>query len=325
MEIAKNLVLGATGGIGRAVVKALLEKDEVPVILVRDKAKAEKYFGEYKDIEIITGDASNVDDVQKAALGCKSLFYCLNIPYPQWEEKAIPLLKTSLSVAMKSSLRFVFPGNVYIYGHAEENPVHEDHLKYPHTKKGGIRKKMEDILFENGERGKLEYTIVRMPDFYGPYVVNGLSEKVYTNALEGKKMQWIGAANVLIEYIFIEDAGKAMVIAGLSEEGKNQEFNVPAYEPVTSEKYLSTISRIAGKGSKFSFLNSDLVFTILGLFNPLIKEVKEMLYLKREELILDGSKFRKTFGYLPSTPLEDGIKKTLLWAKRFYSEEEERE
>jgi nucleoside-diphosphate-sugar epimerase len=61
-----------------------------------------------------------------------------------------------------------------------------------------------------------------------------------------------------------------------------------------------------------------LIFTLFGLFNKVIKEVYEMLYLKREELILDGTKFKNTFGFLPSTTYEEGVKKTFEWVKTFY-------
>jgi len=43
-----------------------------------------------------------------------------------------------------------------------------------------------------------------------------------------------------------------------------------------------------------------------------------MLYLKREELILDGTKFKNTFGFLPGTTYDEGVKKTFEWVKAFY-------
>lgn len=318
MNKDKCLVIGATGGIGRSAVKALVENGNHVRAFVRNKHKAEKYFFGLNNVEIFEGDATKPADLSKAIKGCSTLFYCANTLYTEWIEKARPLLKVSLDAALNAKARFVFPGNVYLYGHAQYNPVDEKHPHTAHTVKGKIRVEMEETIKQYSSEKGLQFTIVRFPDYYGPFVVNGFSEKAYQNALAGKSIQWIGAKLVPLEYIFIEDAGKCIATAGLSEQGINQEFNVPATSPITNNNYLGLISKVGGANSKLQILNSNLIFSIMGFFNKLIKEVVEMLYLKREELILDGTKFKNTFGFLPNTSYEEGVKKTFEWVKSFY-------
>ncbi len=318
MEKKRHLVVGATGGIGRSTVKALLEKDIPVTVLVRNEDKAKKYFAEFDDIKILKGDANNKNDILGGLSDASHLYYCTNIPYRNWEEKALTLLKVSLSAATEAKVKFVLPGNVYVYGHAENNPVNEKHPWNPHTKKGKIRVVMENEIHKAAEKNGLVYTVVRFPDFYGPYVINGFSEKIFTNAIKGKRLQWIGDKYTETEYIFIEDAGKAMVSAALSEKSNNEEFNVPAYKPITTMDFLNLVSKKGGNSSMLSVINSDLIFTLMGLFNPVVREVKEMLYLKREKLVLDGSKYLDAFGEIPSTPYEEGIEKTFEWAKKFF-------
>jgi nucleoside-diphosphate-sugar epimerase len=55
------------------------------------------------------------------------------------------------------------------------------------------------------------------------------------------------------------------------------------------------------------------MIALAGISNPLVREFYEMLYLKRERMILDGTKFRSKFRGIPATPYKDGIKKTLDW------------
>ena len=236
--MSKSLVIGATGGIGRSTVKALSEKNIYVNILARSKSKAEKYFHDIKNITIIEGDAGNPSDLKEAIKDCSTLYYCLNIPYDKWEHLAVKLLTFSLNAAVDVKARFVLAGNVYNYGHAQYNPVDEKHPKSAHTKKGKIRNEMENLIKIYSKEKDLNYTIVRMPDFYGPFVINGFSEKVFQNALKGKTLQWIGDKNIPIEYIFIEDGGKAMVTAGESEKGINKEFNIPAVHPTTTKTFL---------------------------------------------------------------------------------------
>jgi hypothetical protein len=52
---------------------------------------------------------------------------------------------------------------------------------------------------------------------------------------------------------------------------------------------------------------------------PVLKELVEMLYLKREKLILNGEKFASMIGPLPATDYQSGIRKTMSWVKAYYS------
>ena len=129
------LVLGATGGIGRAVVKQLVEINKSVTVLSRSKEKAEKYFSEFPNVKVVFGDASNYDDVTNASQNCTALFYCVNTPYDQWTNTVRTLLKVSIDACVKNNVKLIFPGNVYSYGYAQYNRVDEMHPKFPHTKK----------------------------------------------------------------------------------------------------------------------------------------------------------------------------------------------
>lgn len=314
-----HLILGFTGGIGRAVASSLNKRDIFMKAMVRDAIKAEKYTDGIQNIDIIEGDASKPEDLDKAFKGVDYVYYCINVPYNLWEEKALRLLKACVDAAIKHNTKLIFPGNVYVYGNAKYNPIDEKHPHAAHTKKGQIRMEMEEMLVLAKQDDGLNYTIIRMPDFYGPYVINGFSEQLYSNAIKGKTMRWVGKLDIELELIFIEDGGEAMVMAALSEKSDGEVFNIPGISITTSRSYLQEIVNQAGSRSKFSTMDSDLLFKMVGLFNPVVKELVEMLYLKREKLILDGQKFIDTIGPLPTRKYSDGIKKTLTWTKNFYN------
>lgn len=314
----KHLIIGFTGGIGRATAKALIENGESVVALVRNLQKAEKYAQGLSGIELIQGDAANLSDIEKALENCSTLFYCANVPYPNWQSEARELLSVSITAAINKKAKLVFPGNVYVFGKAQQSLVNEGHPHAALTKKGKIRIEMEQMLVRANKESGLRYSIVRMPDFYGPFVINGFYDKIFQNALRGKKLQWFGGLNVPIELIYIEDGGEAMALAGLSSKGDGMQFNVPGYSETTAKKFLKEISKQAGKHSKISSINIEFFVALAGLFNPMAKEFKEMMYLKRERLIMTGELFRTTFDTLPATPYEEGIRKTLEWTKNFF-------
>ena len=314
-----HLILGFTGGIGRAVALAL-SKREIPTrVLVRNPQKATKYSKGLKNLDIIAGDASKPEDLKVAFQGVDVVYYCVNVPYHQWEKHALQLLKYCVDAAVEHKVKLIFPGNVYVYGNAKYNPVDEKHPHGAHTKKGQIRMEMEEMLALAKKDEGLDYSIIRMPDFYGPFVINTFSEQLYINALKGKTLRWIGKLDAEIELIFIEDGGEAMVMSAVNEKSNGQIFNIPGYEITTARKYLGEIINQAGTKASITTLNADIMYKIAGLFSPVIKEVHEMLYLKREKLILNGAKFNQLIGPLQETDYTTGIKKTLDWVKEFYA------
>jgi nucleoside-diphosphate-sugar epimerase len=157
-----------------------------------------------------------------------------------------------------------------------------------------------------------------MPDFYGPFVINSFYEKFFINALKGKPLQWFGDLDAPIEFIFIDDGGKAMVAAGNSEKSIGESFNVPGYKETTAREFLNEIARQGNAGSKVKAINSEFVVGLAGIISDMAREFKEMMYLKQEKLVLDGTKFKNTFGELPATPYEEGIMKTLNWTKNYF-------
>jgi nucleoside-diphosphate-sugar epimerase len=316
--MSKNLIVGFTGGIGRATAQSLLNRGEKVIALVRDLNKAERYAAELQGIELRQGDASRLQDVLSASENCSRLFYCANVPYPMWHTHTRELLKISIEAAVKNKLKFIFPGNVYVYGHPQQSLINEGHPHAANTKKGQIRIDMENMLFNTSRESDFTYAIVRFPDFYGPFVINGYYDQIFLNALKGKKINWIGSLKVPQEFIFIEDAGESMVIAGLSGKSNNMMFNVPGFSETTAREFLNEIVKQSGKKSKVSSINIPFLISIAGVFDKLIYEFSEMFYLKRERLILNGALFRSTFGTLPATPYAEGIKKTLLWTREFF-------
>lgn len=306
-----QIVLGATGSIGHWVVEKLLDRKNQVRVMVRTPAKL-KQFSNMEQVEVVEGDAANINDVKKAATGADSIYYCVNAPYPEWKSKVIPMLQNTITAAKENKTKMVFPGNVYVYGHALSDFVREDHPFAAHTQKGRIRVQMEQMLNDAWKSEKVPYTIVRFPDFYGPFVVNELYAPIFRNALQGRTMTWYGRLDVPFEFAYIEDAAEALVMAGLDSGTNGESYNVPGVEVTTPRQWLQLVGSAAGTKAKIRTVPKFMI-TLAGISNPLVREFYEMLYLKRERMILDGTKFRSKFGRIPATPYKDGIKKTLDW------------
>ena len=306
------LVLGATGGLGHWTVLKLVERGEPVRVLVRDPERFRKSWPEAKGVEVVAGDALAAEDVRRAAKDTTAIFHCVNVPYPEWAAKAFPMLANTISAAQAAGARVVFPGNVYVFGHARADFVREDHPMEPHTRKGRLRLQMERRLDDLHHSQGLAFTIVRMPDFYGPFVVNRIYAEVFRNALRGRALSWYGDLDVPSEFLFIANGGEAMVRAGTDPSSDGETYHVPGAGVTTPREFLGLVAQAAGSMSYPRAVPGWLV-TLVGIANPEAREFREMMYLKRERFILDGSKFRQKFGVVASTPYAAGVRETLDW------------
>ena len=313
-----QVVIGATGGVGHWVVEKLLDRSYQVRIMARTPGKL-KQFSSMDRVEIVQGDAANMSDVKKAAIGADSVYYCVNVPYPEWNSKVIPMFRNAITAVSENKAKIVFPGNVYVYGHARSDLVKEDHPFAAHTRKGKIRIQMEQMLDDAWKTENIPYTIVRFPDFYGPFVINDLYAPIFRNALQGRPMTWYGKLDVPFEFAYIEDAAEALVMAGLDSGTNGESYNVPGVEVTTPRHWLQLVASTAGTNAKIRTI-PKFVIGVAGIFNPLAKEFYEMVYLRTERMILDGTKFRSKFGRIPATPYRDGIKKTLDWFRETLTE-----
>jgi nucleoside-diphosphate-sugar epimerase len=307
-----NLVLGVTGGIGHWTAVKLIEHGQPVRVLVRDAEKFRKSWPDARTVDVVVGDVQVPEDVARAAKDTTAIFHCVNVPYSEWAAKAFPMLTNTISAAQKSGARVVLPGNVYVFGHAHAEFVREKHPTEPHTRKGRLRLQMEQRLGELHRTQGLAFTIVRMPDFYGPFVVNRLYSDIFRGAIQGRSMPWYGNLDIPFEFLFVPDGGDAMVRAGLDGGSNGETYHVPGAGVITPREFLNLVAQTAASKSRPRAVPGWLV-ALAGIGNPEARELREMLYLRRERFILDGTKFHEKFGTVPATPYSTGVRTTLDW------------
>lgn len=310
------LVLGATGSLGSAIVNELTSTGKPVRALVRNPAKAGRVFANPSKVELVEGSVEDPQTLQKAFNDVELFYNCINPPnYQQWSR--LPEVHGRIiDAARKARTRMVFPGNVYIYGHAQTGLVGEDHPRNPCSRKGRIRLQLEEMFIARSREGEVPGVIVRFPDYYGPDLASSLVGGIFTSALKNKTARWYGRLDVMHEFIFIADAAKAMVMAGERPDAVGQDFNVPGPEPIRIRDWIGLVYKQAGFEPKMTGTGRTFV-RLAGLFSSLAREFAEMQYLTEEPLILDGTKFSNFFGTkYPVRSYEDGIRETLTWMRK---------
>ncbi len=312
------LILGATGSIGYAVATNLLARQWPVTILVRNRAKAEKLFPHAPTLTIVEGDVQDVPLLNHLAAGKQFIFHGINYPYNQWFGNMDTATQKIIDAASKNEdTTIIFPGNVYNFGNTKD-PIREDSVAQPCTRKGQLRVAIETMLDQAAEAGKCRVMNVRLPDFWGPNVLNDGVRPVFENALTGKALPWLLNADIPHQSVYTNDA--AELIARLMERNwkateKQNPYEVWHYGGTTVpsiRSWFGQISELTGNPLKMQ-VYSRFIIGFLGLFMPVLREVKEMSYLYENTIVLDDKKLRTLFPDFRPTPMKQALTDTLTW------------
>ncbi|RYM06641.1 NAD-dependent epimerase/dehydratase family protein [Sporolactobacillus sp. THM7-7] len=302
----KALVLGASGGMGYAIVKELSNRGITVRAFARTQSKLEHLFHDDPRVSIFAGDLFRIDDLSAAASDVDIIFQSANLPYPEWEEKWGQLITNVVSATKKQEAKLAVVDNIYAYGRNPGRKVSETTPKRPHTKKGKIRLESEKIIKESGVKA----LIAHFPDFYGPNAKSSLFYYTLKNVVKNKNTIYIGNPKIARESIFTPDGAKAIVNLALNDEAYDQEWTIPASGVVTGEEVIAMIRKLTQYQKHVTTITKNMI-RFLGLFNPMMREVVEMYYLNEDTVVLSGEKYEKHFGPVPVTPYKEGLRQTI--------------
>jgi nucleoside-diphosphate-sugar epimerase len=112
-------------------------------------------------------------------------------------------------------------------------------------------------------------------------------------------------------YTYAPDIGRGLVVLGEHEEALGQVWHLPSPATLTTRQFVETIFEEAGKPARIQAA-PKIVLRVMGLFNPGMREMIEMLYEFEEPFVVDDSKFEQAFGE-QATPLKEAIGETVRW------------
>ena len=318
------LVTGATGAIGSAVTRYLYRRGNSVRVFVRSEQKFRNVFSEEtsayseRPIEIFTGDILQKEQLQPAMQNVSAIFHCSNFPLTMFDRN-LTAAQNVLELATQQEAHVVYPGNVWVYGKPQCIPITEEHPKQPCSKLGELKLRIDDMCLEYFHKYRLPVTILYLPDFYGPFVLNPWMKSLYEAAYSGKPMNMMGNIHKQHEFIYIDDAARAMCSVVLHEEAYGQCYNVPGFCNMTSQTFSTYLYEAAGTTGSIR-LAPPWLLRVMGIFSNTLGMFLEMRYLFEEEVLLDGSKLEETVGYLPEIDNRTGTQRTMYWFKKMRTE-----
>ena len=298
-------IFGAAGAIGPVAAQELAARGHRVRLVGRNAARLPKVAG----AESFAADLMDADSARAAAEGMDAILYAVGVPYDRFELHP-PMMRTTIAAARAAGVgRLIHISNVYVYGLPQSATVAETQPLEPHTRKGRFRKEQEYLVTAAHDPGGLRTLILRPCDFYGPTATNSAPAFALDAALAGKAADVLAPDTKPHEYVYVPDLGP--IIADLFErpEAFGTAYNVAGSGTITTRDFIERLLRAAGRPVKIRTAGTGML-RVLGLFNPLMRELVEMNYLQSDPVMLDESKLRAVLPGLRKTPYDDGIAAT---------------
>jgi nucleoside-diphosphate-sugar epimerase len=181
-------------------------------------------------------------------------------------------MQSVIKACKKHGSKLVFFDNVYMYAKSAISHMTEDSPIDPPSKKGKVRKQLQQMIMNEVAAGKLTALIARSADFYGPDTDKSvLAETAAKNLLKGKKAQAFGDIDKIHTYTFTPDAGKATALLGNTADAYNQVWHLPTTkEKLTTRQWIELIAKEITTEPKIQKVPKWML-RLLGIFNPVIK------------------------------------------------------
>jgi len=303
-----HTILGANGTIATELIP-VLQSNARQIRLVARNPKP------VSGAETFQADVLNREQVFQAVKGSEVVYLLVGLEYNRriWKAGWPVIMQNTIDACKAAGAKLIFFDNVYMYGKVN-GPMTESTPFHPTSVKGFIRAGLDDMLIREMNTGDLKAIIAKAADFYGPRAtktsVAGIL--VFDKMKKGKTAQWFSSAVQPHSYTYTPDAAKALYMLAMEETAYGQSWHLPTAKPaLTGKEFVAIAAKYMKAKNKVQVLPTWLV-KFIGLFNPVMKELGEMLYQTEFPYFFDSSKFEKAFQFRP-TGYEEGIRQTAEW------------
>lgn len=306
------LMLGATGGVGGAVTRAMLARGWRVVALVRDPARAAAAWGASVAPDWRAGDAMARADVVRAAQGTDVIVHAVNPPgYRKWDRLVLPMLDNTLAAARDAGARIVLPGTVYNYDPTHAAVIDEATPQQPRGRKGAIRVEMERRLVEAAP--EVRSLVVRAGDFFGP----GAGQSWFAQALAKPPLMRIvnpGTPGVGHAWAYLPDLAETVLrLLELPPDRLRpcERLQFPGHYDADGAGMVDAIRRASGRPDLPEGRFPWMTMRALSPFGGFPREVLEVRPFWTFPVRLDGRRLSALIGDPPLTPLNRAVAASL--------------
>ncbi|MEV4063862.1 NAD-dependent epimerase/dehydratase family protein [Nonomuraea dietziae] len=301
--MGKHIVVGA-GQVGPHVARRLIAQGHEVVVVTRSGSGPEEATRIAADVT----DHARMIEISK---GADAIYNCVNPQYHRWLTDWPPMAASFMAAAEASGAVLVALGNLYPYGPVR-GPMTEDLPLASTNPKAQVRAKMWNDMRAAHDAGRIRAVEIRGSDYFGPGTTDQsyLGDRFIVPLKAGKTVPLIWPADIPHSWTYLPDVAEALVVAAGDERAWGRPWHVPTTEPQTFRQLGERMAAILGRPAPRLMQLPWPLMRAVGLFNPMIGELRHTRYQFVAPYELDSSAFTATFGVKP-TPLDQALRTTL--------------
>jgi nucleoside-diphosphate-sugar epimerase len=310
-------ITGASGFIGRALYERYLADghEVLGCDLVADPERS-----------IVAGNVAEPGPWQERAAGCELMIHTAATvsfrrerPEAIWRSNVLGTANAVAAAERGSVGRFVQFSSVTVFGFEfpdgvdERYPVHNTYLPYPDSKIAG-----EQVVMQAQLEGRVEATIVRPGDVYGPR--SRAWAVIPAHLIRARRFTLPGAGRGIHSPVYVDDLVDGVVLAGASAAAAGQVFTLSQGVGVPYRDFFAPYAELVGRRlitlpTRVAIAGAAVAERVARLA-PGDNEVNtaSARYLLRTGTY-SITKARSVLGWEPRVGIESGLARTIAWLR----------
>lgn len=312
------LVTGASGFVGKVLVKKLIDKGNNVSCLVHNKRPKE-----LDGCKLFYGNINNKKIIEKATKNQEIVFHLVGIgnvstisrkDYLLYRKINVHGTKILLDACLKNKVKKI----IYLSSTAAMGPqkgiINENSICKPETAYQKSKFESEELIKQYVKQHNLNIVILRPSMIYGPsskhlLIIHKLIKKGFVPLINGAK--------AIIPLVYVDDVADAAILA--SKYGKKGSVYIITNDEKNKLKEIVVcIKKITGKKALLINIPKSIIKPLIFIIENISKILKitPQFTVKRVESmttsrVFDITKARKELKWSPKINMEEGIKNTL--------------
>ena len=303
--MARVLVLGANGRLGRAAVLAFASAGWQVTAQLRRAPRAHLPAA----VRLVQCDALDIATLTAAGAGVDVMVNALNPDYTQWATLLPPITAATVELAVATGATLMLPGNVYNFGNRLPAVLSEDTPFAATHPKAAQRIAVETALVQAARERGVRSIVIRAGDFLGD--TGTWLDLAMAKGLAKGRFTQMGPTDLPHAWAWLPDLAQVFVLVAerramlaphavlhfedltLTGAQLQQAFEAALGQPLKTKAFPWPLLRLATP------------------FSPMLRALFEMRYLWQRPHRLDGRRLQSLLGQVPQTPLAEVVRQCI--------------
>lgn len=317
------LVTGATGFIGQALTRALLERGQEVRAFTRDRSRLARLGLDVADV--VEGDITDSAAVERAVAGTDRVFAIAgtfrepHLSDARYRAINVDGARHIVEAAARHGVRrVVHCSTVGIHGDVKGPPANEDAPIVPDGIYEVTKAEGDQLALRLGRENGVEVVVIRPSPVYGPGDTRLL--KLFKLASK-KRILLLGPGTAGYHLVHIDDLVQGLLLAGEVEGVAGEAFIIAGGERPSLNELVTTlagvlgnddptITRLPARPVRLLAHVCELVCQPIGVAPPIYRRRIDFFINNRA---YDIAKARRLLGYQPRVGLVEGLEQTAAW------------